>query len=367
VSSIFRKGYQWPFHASRMLDFGSSLFDLAVFRETQAGRKVFMDFNRNPLAVPEDADFGLERLDPDVRAYLENSGALLEKPTDRLRKMNPLSIELYKRYKYDITKDPLEFGINNQHMNGGLAVNGWGETSLDGCYAIGEAAGTHGVTRPGGAALNAGQVFGTRCAESIASRRKTQTVSLAERDIIEGGLSDMLAVLRSDSPINVEAIRREVQARMSDHAGIICTAADVQSSLADAGTLNRTIRQRGVAFQGAYESARALQWRQMAIVSEAVLAALSFYVERGGGSRGARTICSPDGDQIPLTRTGPLTEFRFRSEYVEDRAVQILVRLEGDRFTCDTRPVRRRDRAQRSFFERDWPDFLTGAIFGPRT
>ena len=103
--------------------------------------------------------------------------------------MNPLSIELYKRYKYDITKDPLEFRINNQHMNGGLAVNGWGETSLDGCYAIGEAAGTHGVTRPGGAALNAGQVFGTRCAESIASRRKTQTASLAERDMIEGALA----------------------------------------------------------------------------------------------------------------------------------------------------------------------------------
>ncbi len=40
----------------------------------------------------------------DVRAYLENTGALLEKPIDRLRKMNPLSIELYKRYKYDITQ-----------------------------------------------------------------------------------------------------------------------------------------------------------------------------------------------------------------------------------------------------------------------
>ena len=52
ASNIFRKGYQWPFHATRMLDFGSSLFDLAVFRETQAGRKVFMDFNRNPLAGP---------------------------------------------------------------------------------------------------------------------------------------------------------------------------------------------------------------------------------------------------------------------------------------------------------------------------
>ena len=50
ASNVFRKGYQWPFHATRMLDFGSSLVDLAIVKETQAGRKVFMDFNRNPLA-----------------------------------------------------------------------------------------------------------------------------------------------------------------------------------------------------------------------------------------------------------------------------------------------------------------------------
>jgi succinate dehydrogenase/fumarate reductase flavoprotein subunit len=365
ASNIFRKGYQWPFHATRMLDFGSSLFDLAVFRETRAGRKVFMDFNRNPLAVPGDADFALESLDADVRAYLQNSGALLEKPIDRLRKMNPLSIELYKRYKYDITQDPLEFAINNQHMNGGLAVNTWGETSLRGCYAIGEAAGTHGVTRPGGAALNAGQVFGTRCAEHIAAKRNDMSVFPPERDLIETGLRDVLAVIRSDSPIRVEAIRSDVQRRMSDHAGIVCTAGDVQTSLTDASALNREIRQRGVAFDSAYEAARALQWRQMAIVSEAVLAALSFYVKRGGGSRGARTICSPNGDQVPLARTGPLEEFRFCSERVEDRAEQILIRLEGDKFICSTRSVRRHDRSQRPFFERDWPDFLTGAIFDP--
>src|SRR6202041_310227 len=117
------------------------------------------------------AEFDLDRLDPDVRAYLQNAGALLKKPLDRLRKMNPLSIELYKRYKYDITRDPLEFAVNNQHMNGGLAVDAWGATSLNGCYAVGEAAGTHGVTRPGGAALNAGQVLGPRCAQHPAARR----------------------------------------------------------------------------------------------------------------------------------------------------------------------------------------------------
>ncbi len=79
ASNVFRKGYQWPFHATRMLDFGSSLVDLAILKEKEAGRKVFMDFNRNPLSVPGDAEFDLDRLDPDVRAYLQNAGALLGK------------------------------------------------------------------------------------------------------------------------------------------------------------------------------------------------------------------------------------------------------------------------------------------------
>ena len=130
-----------------------------------------MDFNRNPEPVPGDAPFSLDRLDADVRAYLANNEALLATPIERLRRMNPLSIELYKRYKKDITREPLAFAVNNQHMNGGIAVDVWGRSSLAGCYAAGEAAGTHGVTRPGGAALIAGQVFGLRCAEHIAASR----------------------------------------------------------------------------------------------------------------------------------------------------------------------------------------------------
>jgi succinate dehydrogenase / fumarate reductase, flavoprotein subunit len=366
ASNVFRKGYQWPFHASRMLDFGSSLFDLAVFRESQAGRKVFMDFNRNPLAVPGDAEFDLERLDADVRAYLENSGALLEKPLDRLRKMNPLSIELYKRYKYDITQEPLEFAINNQHMNGGLAVDTWGQTNLDGCYAVGEAAGTHGVTRPGGAALNAGQVFGTRCAEHIASRRRDSKAGPeCDRDLIEGALRLIQDVLRADSAVTSGVIRSEVQARMSDHAGIVCNERDVQKALSDARALNDSIGRRGIAYRGPYEAARALQWRQTALLSEAVLETLAFYIERGGGSRGARAVCGPEGERSPVARTGPLDGFRLLAERAEDRAEQILIRFEEGRFVIRTRALRARDRGRRPFFERDWPDFLTGAIFEP--
>ena len=312
--------------------------------------------------MPGDAEFSLDRLDDDVRAYLANSGALLAEPIDRLRKMNPLSIELYKRYKYDITRDPLEFAINNQHMNGGLAVDTWGATNLDGCYAVGESAGTHGVTRPGGAALNAGQVFGTRCAEHIAARRRPHAKFGAERALIDEAVANTLGPLQANSALKAVAIRKDVQDRMSDHAAILCNVADVRAAAGAAHALNETIRQQGIAFDGANEALRALQWRQSAIASEAVLMALAFYLERGGGSRGARTVCSLDGDHVPQARSGPLEDFRFIPERDEDRVEQIHVRLEGATFVCETRPIRRRDCDYLPFFERDWPDYLTGAI-----
>jgi len=365
ASNIFRKGYQWPFHATRMLEFGSSLLDLAVFRENQAGRKVFMDFNRNPLPVPGDSEFSLDRLDDDVQAYLANSGALLAEPIERLRKMNPLSIELYKRYKYDITRDPLEFAINNQHMNGGLAVDTWGATNLEGCYAVGESAGTHGVTRPGGAALNAGQVFGTRCAEHVAARRKRHERAVAEKVLIEEAVANTLRSLQANSTLKAVAIQKNVQDRMSDHAAVLCNVAEVRAAADAARGLNETIRQEGIAFDGANEALRALQWRQMAIASEAVLTALAFYLERGGGSRGARTVCSPAGDRVPQARSGPLEDLRFIPERDKDRGKQIYVGLEGTTVVCETRPIRRRDRDYRPFFERDWPDYLTDAIYDP--
>jgi succinate dehydrogenase/fumarate reductase flavoprotein subunit len=360
ASNIFRKGYQWPFHASRMLDHGSSLVDLAIARENAAGRRVFMDFNRNPLPVPGDLPFHLDRLDDDVRAYLGRAGAGQAQPIDRLRQMNPLSIELYRRYKVDIAAEPLEFAVNNQHMNGGVAVDVWGQTSHPGVYAVGEAAGTHGVTRPGGAALNAGQVFGTRAAEHIAAGRPQRAEGTPQ------GLSQAVAAvegaLRADSPLTVRKVREEVQARMSDAAGILCDAASVRAALGEARSLNAAIRAQGIAPGRAAEGVRALQWRQMALASEAVLTALDHFITQGGGSRGARAILDPVGEGLPMAAHGPLEEVRFRKERPQDRDRQILIHPEPHGFRLSERPNRQMT-GDRPFFERDWPAWLTGAIY----
>jgi succinate dehydrogenase/fumarate reductase flavoprotein subunit len=364
ASNVFRKGYQWPFHATRMLDFGSSLVDLAIHRESAAGRRVFMDFNRNPLPVPGDLPFSLDRLDVDVSRYLAKAGADQHLPIDRLKQMNPLSIELYRRYKVDIAQAPLEFAVNNQHMNGGVMVDTWGRSNLAGCYAIGEAAGTHGVTRPGGAALNAGQVFGTRAAEHIGASGRAKVASTKDvRAAADVGVAQLLTVLQPDSALSVKSVRSEVQARMSDRAGMICGSESVGDALIEARRLNDEIRRKGIAYARGGEAARSLQWQQMALASEAVLSALDFFINNGGGSRGARAICDPDGESLPLVSSGPLREYCFRKERPEHRDEQIVVRLDGDAMAISTRPNRTFDEDSKSFFERDWPAWLTGRIY----
>lgn len=362
ASNIFRKGYQWPFHATRMLDFGSSLIDLAIARESSAGRRVFMDFNRNPLAVPGDLPFSLNRLDADVLAYLGSAGASQAQPIDRLRHMNPLSIELYRRYKIDIAREPLEFAVNNQHMNGGIAVDIWGRSSHPAIYAVGEAAGTHGVTRPGGAALNAGQVFGTRAAEHIAGHRYPAPDNGEAFAALKDAVPEVLSILNAGSPLSLRDIRDAVQARMSDAAGILCDAETVRTALSEARALNAAIRAKGIAFGRAAEAGRAVQWQQMALVSEAVLAALDHYISGGGGSRGARAILDARGDGLPVSARGPLEDVRFRRERPEDRDRQIVVRYRDGKFSLSERPSRSIDQTERPFFERDWPAWLTGAI-----
>jgi len=367
ASNVFRKGYQWPFHASRTMDFGSSLVDLAIERERRSGRRVWMDFLRNPEGVPGDLPFSLDRIDADVSAYLRNNGATQARPIDRLRAMNPLSIELYARYKLDITKAPLRIGVNNQHMNGGLAVDTWGQTTLDGCYAVGEAAGTHGVTRPGGAALNAGQVLALRCARHITARlsRDAALKPAPARRAIGMLAAELWRSVAAPDGLPVAEVRQEIQARMSDHAGFVCAAGDVPQALEEARALNERIAAQGIRAESVARLAEAVLWRQMAVASEAVLSALDEYIRAGGGSRGARAICSPSGQNVPQTRLGSLEEFRFVAERDEDRQVQLRVRrdLKTRRFTVTPRRIRPLDSMEGLYFEKNWPDFLTGEIY----
>jgi succinate dehydrogenase/fumarate reductase flavoprotein subunit len=161
--AVFLKGYQWPFDPAKIAGEGSSLVDMAIYVEKYIkGKRIFLDYNRNPK------DFVLDEIDETAYEYLAKSDALCPTPLERLLRLNPLSYDLYKSNGIDLAKEYLEIDVLPQHNNGGAEINAWWETSVKHLFVVGECAGSHGVHRPGGSALNSGQVGGLRAASFIA-------------------------------------------------------------------------------------------------------------------------------------------------------------------------------------------------------
>ena len=168
LSQLFLKGYQWPFDARKAAG-GSSMIDLLVYRETCVrGRRVWLDYQKNPGEAP----IRFEGLSEEAREYLEKSGACGQTPYERLCQLNVPAVEFYKEHGVDLEKEMLEIAVCAKHNNGGLLTDAWWQTNIEGFFCAGEAAATHGIYRPGGSALNSGQVGSTRAAQYIAAHKE---------------------------------------------------------------------------------------------------------------------------------------------------------------------------------------------------
>lgn len=161
-NAVFLKGYQWPFDSKKITN--SSLVDLAVATELRKNRKVFMDFKKNPIG------YDYNKLTDEARKYLASAESVKVTPIERLHSLNPKAIKFYYDNGIDLEKETLRIAVCAQHMNGGVDVDTDWQTSVKNLFAVGEIAGTFGVYRPGGAALNSTQVGGLRIAEYIAQK-----------------------------------------------------------------------------------------------------------------------------------------------------------------------------------------------------
>lgn len=166
-NNIFLKGYQWPFSFGRVN--ASSKVDIAVHNETKSGRKVYLDFTRNPEG------FSFDELSDEAKSYLEKNGAVEETPIERLKTLNPKAIDVYSDHDIDICAQKLRIAVSAQHNNGGVHTDNNYETDVQNLYVIGEAAGTFGLARPGGTALNDTQVSGLLCADHIKNKALSET------------------------------------------------------------------------------------------------------------------------------------------------------------------------------------------------
>ncbi len=245
LSLVFMKGYQWPFDTAKAK--GSSLIDLIIFNETvNKGNKVYMDFRSEPTALKD----GFECLSEEAYSYLKNSDALIDLPIKRLEKMNKKAIDLYMSNGIDLYKEPLRVAVCAQHNNGGINVDLNWETNVKGLYVAGEAAGTFGVYRPGGSALNSTQVGSMRAAESIAlNNRKDSTIYSKTEDVVALSADTVDFILSATKGEKYEdkftALRDEYRTKMSAAASYIRIPESMKALKEDVWNKYNTILDEG--------------------------------------------------------------------------------------------------------------------------
>lgn len=293
LNMVFLKGYQWPFDV-RKID-ASSKIDELVHAEITKGNRVFMDFRSNPTGL------AFNKLSDEAYTYLSKSGALFGTPLDRLEKMNKKAIELYRNNGIDLYHEPLEVAVCAQHCNGGIAVDANWESSVKGLYVVGEAAGTFGVYRPGGSALNATQVGSMRAAEHIAYDAADAPVEMP--------VSSGVRMPKETKDATLYALRDSCRKKMSERASFIRDTDVMQSMLAEFSALHERFydavtisdRSQTVDFFRFYDSLST----QIAVLSAMIFAAKKW------GSRGSALVIGESEKSLEdgIVITGKSTVF----------------------------------------------------------
>jgi len=357
-SAIFLKGYQWPFDLRKVVG-GSSIIDILVYIETVIkGRRVYLDFRSNSES------FDFDALENEAHEYLEKSGALFGTPIERLQKMNQPAIDLYADNNIDITSEPLEIAVCAQHNNGGLAGNLWWESAnIPHLFPIGEVNGTHGVYRPGGSALNSGQVSGFRISEFIANRYKECTLdqeaflSEAEQD-----LEKIIRWIERSGSANKtwQSVRDEFQKRMTRAGAHIRSAEVLQSAIAEARKQWEQLENQGCSFKTTAGMAEALRNRQLCFAHLVYLEAVNFAVRSGVGSRGSALVLDPSGVKAHQ-KLGD--DWRFKEENPEFRDKVLETRAAPDGAVENTWVPRRPLPHTDPWFETAWAEYREGKIY----
>ncbi|MBO7741211.1 MAG: FAD-binding protein, partial [Victivallales bacterium] len=326
---------------------------------TQRGRRVFLDYRRDP------EDFDLPIPGEECSQYLRRSGALGATPFQRLEQLNAPAIQLYRQHHIDLETQPLEIAVCAQHNNGGLAGNLWWESeNIRGLFPVGEVNGSHGVTRPGGSALNAGQVGAFRAAEYIAAAGQsapTPEELAAEEKAAELALDALAQRMKRPIDSDWREERKIFQQRMSGKCAFIRREDSIVQALEECRVQLQRLKSGGLQCPertGLYEALR----NQHLLTAQLLYLETTLHQLRSGvGSRGSALVLGDNG--VPV-HPALSEEWKAVPEDTAFRSRILTARLNEEGAAEmnweDVRPVPECD----GWFENIWRDYRTGAIYG---
>ena len=358
--AVFLKGYQWPFDSRKMKNFDSSVIDILVYIETQIkGRRVFLDYTQNPLYSEANL---FSCLSKESYNYLANSDALFGKPIDRLKKMNPLAIDLYAKNGIDITTEYLEIDVCAQHNNGGLQVDIWWQSNLKGFFPVGEVAGTLGVYRPGGSALNSTQTGGVRAATYICKKRAH--LPLSEDVFLQKTAGQVDAKYKQAKSMrvgesNTLQLREYYQKQMTKTAAFFRSEKEIEEYIP---VVKAALEQvfANATISTITEIPEVFRNYDMLVCQYTYLHSMLAYIKKGGKSRGSYVIVEQDGSHC--FDTG-LLNFNYSIDTALSGMVYVSV---YDQIRCQVQtrfePVRQIPNDD-TWFERVWEQYRNDSLF----
>jgi succinate dehydrogenase / fumarate reductase flavoprotein subunit len=290
---VFRKGASWPVS----YEAPTRIIDLAVFKEIQAGRKVFLDFSRNSaLFSLADAPESIRTRYRDVEELDLAGPALTPSPLARLQAMNPQAITWLKERGVDLQAgDLVEVAPAIQHFQGGVKIGTHAQTTVPGLYACGECAGgQHGANRPGGNALMDAQVFGRIAGENALAEPKPDVTAVGK--LAGNALAALRRTLDQPGGAAPQELREAVQRTASEAASVMRVGDKLSEALAHIADM----RTRGLRAEES-QSAEALEALNLLEVAEMVLSAALMRDE----SRGPHLRFRSFADLTPIPRRSP--------------------------------------------------------------
>jgi len=220
--TVFQKGASWPIS----FEHKSHLIDIAVYKEIREGKKVYLDYTRNPKNLKWEELREISNWYKKVKGIDLLSGEELRKiPLERLRRINPEILSWFEKRGFDLMKEgKIEIAPAAQHFQGGVKIRRRAETSVKGLFAAGECAGgQHGANRPGGNALLDCQVFGKIAGLSaIEEAGRIGRYKIESKDVekIYNILKDLNCESKGEKAL---LVRSQIQELLFSHASIIRT------------------------------------------------------------------------------------------------------------------------------------------------
>lgn len=367
INAVFLKGYQWPFDPRKTMQEGSSYVDLLIYQEEVIrGRHVYMDFMHNPSVLEKDGRAEFSCLSKEAREYLKNCDALQDTPYERLKQINPAAIKLYLDHGIDLSKEKLAVSICAQHNNGGVAGNAWWESEIKHLFPVGEVNGSHGVYRPGGTALNAGQVGGMRAAQYITHHYNEEPQT--QDELLQQHEEEIRALLqfaqeaaagREENAVQVKAEIRELRERMTRYGSCIRSEEGVKKALEE--NLEQRLRLRkNHGIVNICQMPDLFRLMELNVAQYVYLKAIENYIEEIGVSRNSYLVYNKKGK---LPHDGIDERFRNITEPTNMKRLQE-IRYDEKTGKCmvwwrSVRPLQESDQ----WFETAWKKYRNGEAF----